>query len=405
MFHQASFVIIYLSECLWYNTRSVISVEGRLDIVEKKRILFFIYQMGGGGAARTLLNILNNIDQTRFDPVLVTLNYKGSYEEYIKDDVKFIKLGTRRLRSAILPLAKVIRQEKADLVFSTIPNYNIVAILGTLLSFTSAKNVVREAAYLGGSIKENVKLRLAGLLYMRAGRVIALSKGVKENIADRYKVDPQKIDIIYNPVDVDGIQQMMRVDDISETHKAVFEQSQKVVITAGRLVRDKDQQTLIRAFAEVCRRMDNSHLVILGEGELEAELKRLAHELGIQEQVHFPGFQRNPYVYFKHADLFVLSSTREGFGHVLAEALATGTPVVSTKAEPGAGEVLAHGEFGQMCEPSDEAELAEKIFHMLTLSGEERDAVIEKGIARANEFHVDEIVGQYEKMFMKTLEK
>ncbi|WP_026366228.1 glycosyltransferase [Salinicoccus albus] len=373
--------------------------------MEKKRILFFIYQMGAGGAARTMLNILNNIDRTRFDPVLVTLNYNGSYEDDLKDDVTFIKLDTKRLRSAILPLAKVIRREEADLVFSTIPNYNIVAILGTLLSFTPAETVVREAAYLGGSLKENVKLRLAGLLYKRAARVIALSKGVKENIVNRYKVRPGKIDIIYNPVDVAGIQRMMERDDIKGSHSALFAPDRRVVITAGRLVHDKDHQTLIRAFAKVIRQMPDSHLVILGEGELESDLKRLAKDLGIQTHVHFPGFQRNPYVFFKHADLFVLSSIREGFGHVLAEALAAGTPVVSTMARPGAAEVLADGEYGRICEHSDESGLAEAICHMLELDADAREAVIEKGKARANEFHVDTIVGQYEKMFMETLDK
>ncbi|GAB3058551.1 glycosyltransferase [Virgibacillus ainsalahensis] len=372
--------------------------------MEKKRILFFIYQMGAGGAARTLLNILNNLDRTKFTPILVTLNYNGNYEEYLNTDVTFIKLDTKRLRSAIFPLAKVIRKEKADIVFSTIPNYNTIAILGNLLSFTPAKNVVREAAYLGGSKKEDLKLRLFGLLYKRASKVVALSKGVKENIVNRYKVKPDKIKVIYNPVDVEGIQRLMENETIAQEHKAIFETDEKVVITAGRLVSDKDHETLINAFAKV-KQKRNTQLVILGEGELEADLKRQAKELNIEDNVHFLGFQRNPYVYFKHADLFVLSSKREGFGHVLAEALATGTPVISTRARPGAEEVLGAGEFGEMCETGNAAELAEKMDHMLDMSEEEQDKVIAKGISRANEFHVNTIVKQYEEMFIQTFDQ
>src|SRR5699024_2401897 len=97
-------------------------------------------------------------------------------------DIKLVKLNTKRLRSAIFPLAKVIRREQADIVFSTIPNYNTIAILARLFSFTKAKNIVREAAYLGGSLKENVKLFAYGRLYRFASKVIALSNGVKENI-------------------------------------------------------------------------------------------------------------------------------------------------------------------------------------------------------------------------------
>ena len=361
--------------------------------------------MGGGGAARTLLNIINNIDRTKFTPVLVTLNYDGSYEKSINDDVKFIKLDIKRLRSAILPLSKVIRKERADLVFSTIPNYNIIALLATMLSLTSAKNVVREAAYLGGSVKENIKLRFAGLLYRRASKVIALSKGVKKNIINTYKVNSDKIDIIYNPVDIESIREMMAKDEVTEAHKAIFERSDKTIITAGRLHPDKDQKTLLKAFKKVKENHGNSALFILGEGALETDLKKLAIDLNIEDAVHFAGFQHNPYTYFKYADLFVLSSVREGFGHVLTEAMATGTPVVSTKAHPGADEVLASGEFGHMCEPSDEKALAAGINHIFTLSDGERAGIIEKGLKRAEEFHVNKIIRQYEQMFTEVLDK
>lgn len=377
----------------------------RLDIVKKKRIMFFIYQMGGGGAARTLLNIINNIDRTKFTPVLVTLNYDGSYEKYINEDVKFIKLKTKRLRSAILPLSKVIRQQQVELVFSTIPNYNIIALLATMLSFTSAENVVREAAYLGGSAKENLKLRFAGQLYRRAKKVIALSKGVKKNIINRYKVNSDKIDIIYNPVDIEGIREMMAKDEVSDVHKAIFESSVRTIITAGRLHPDKDQKTLLKAFKKVRENHMDSHLFILGEGGLEADLKHMAVDLDIEDSVHFAGFQHNPYAYFKYADTFVLSSVREGFGHVLTEALAAGIPVVSTKARPGAEEVLAQGEYGYMCEPSDAAALAAGINHIFELSDSEREDIIEKGLERAEEFHVNKITRQYEQMFTEVLEK
>ena len=372
--------------------------------MEKKRILFFIYQLGSGGAARTLLNILNNMDKTKFTPVLVTLNYNGNYEQYLDPDIKFIKLKTKRLRSAILPLAKVIREERADIVFSTIPNYNTIAILGNLLSFTGVKNIVREAAYLGGTTTSNLKLRIYGLLYKFSSKVIALSNGVKENIIHRYKVKPEKIEVIYNPVDIDRINHNINEGKIAEKHQAIFNGEGKVLITAGRLVNDKDQQTLIRAFAEVSRRI-NVKLVILGEGELEMELKSLAEELQVAERVFFVGFQQNPYIYFAKADVFVLSSKREGFGHVLAEALATGTPVVSTSAQPGAQEVLNYGEFGLMCGVGDVQGMAEKIYETLTWNELQLNDAIRKGFERVNTFHAKKIVKQYEEIFNQTIDQ
>lgn len=150
--------------------------------MEKKKVLFFIYQMGAGGAARTLLNIINNIDRLKFEPILVTLDFNGNYEDKVKSDITFIKLNTKRLRKAIIPLAKVIREEKVDLVFSTIPNYNTIAILANFLSFTRAKNIVREADNLGGNTITNLKLIGYGWLYKLSSQVIALSEGVKENL-------------------------------------------------------------------------------------------------------------------------------------------------------------------------------------------------------------------------------
>ncbi|WP_369797393.1 glycosyltransferase [Paucisalibacillus sp. EB02] len=374
----------------------------RLLIMEKKKVLFFIYQMGAGGAARTILNIVNHMDRGNFEPILVTLNYNGSYESYLNKDIKFIKLQTTRLRSAILPLAKLIRKEKVDLVFSTIPNYNIVAILARLLSFSRAKNVVREAAYLGGTTSSDMKLRLVGLLYKFSSRVISLSKGVKENIIKRYKVASEKITVIYNPVDIEVITKNITDGQINEKHQKIFDGQSKVIITAGRLVNDKDHKTLINAFSKVQEKM-NVKLVILGEGELEEQLIQQVKGLNIEDSVFFLGFMENPYIYFSKADLFVLSSLREGFGHVLAEALATGVPIVSTDCKPGAVEVLNYGEYGKLCEIGNAKDMAEKIYDVLNLSERERFIMIDNGLSRASEFAAEEIVKQYEDVFRQTL--
>src|SRR5699024_1234032 len=145
--------------------------------------------MGGGGAARTMLNIINHLDRAKFAPMLVTLDFDYTYEQYVREDVQFIKLPVKRLRQGIVPLSKLIRDEKPDILFSTVPNYNTIAILAKLLSRTKTKLIVREAAYLGGTMRENIKLKMYGLLYRLSDRVIALSEGVKHNLTSRYHVN------------------------------------------------------------------------------------------------------------------------------------------------------------------------------------------------------------------------
>lgn len=358
--------------------------------------------MGAGGAARTMLNIINNLDRNIFTPILVTLNYDGNYEEHVKSDVRFIKLETKRLRSAILPLAKVIRNERIDMVFSTIPNYNTISILGNMLSFTHAKNIVREADNLGGNFKTNVKLIGYGMLYKLTSQVISLSEGVKDNLVKRYKLKPESIKVIYNPVDLENIRNNMENGIMVEEHTKLFTGDEPVIITAGRLVKQKDHHTLINAFAKVNEKI-KSKLIILGEGELENELKQQAKKLNLEEKIHFLGFQKNPYIYFKHADLFVLSSIHEGFGHVIAEALATGTPVVSTNCKSGPEEVLQSGKYGMLCEVGHSEQMANQIYQILTLTKEEKNHLVEKGIKRAEDFDAKKIVKQYEQTFLETL--
>lgn len=367
------------------------------------KVVFFIYRMGSGGAARTFLNIINNLDRQKFSPLLVTLDYEADYESYLKEDIRFIKLDTKRLRSAIFPLAKLIRKEKADIVFSTIPNYNTIAILARLFSFTKAKNVVREAAYLGGDPKTDAKLKLYGMLYGFSSRVIALSEGVKANIVKRYNVKDRNINVIYNPIDIEGIEAAAeRAEPIAE-EAGLFTDDTKTIVTAGRLVDDKDHVTLLEAFAKVKENV-SSRLIIMGEGELEQTLKQKASSLGVADSVHFIGFQKNPYFFLKKSDVFVLSSKREGFGHVLGEALAVGTPIVSTDCKPGAQEVLDNGKYGSMCSVGDAKEMADKIVDILTIDQTSREQIVQSGYERAQQFAAEKIVKQYEAVFENVLE-
>lgn len=372
--------------------------------MKKHKVLFFIYRLGGGGAARTILNIVNHLDRKKFEPILVTLNFTSDYESEVKDDITFVKLNTSRLRFAIVPLIKLIRKEKPDLIFSTVSTYNLIAILSTLLSFTKTKIIVREAALLGGNRKTDLMLRLYGLFYRFAHKIVALSEGVKENIIQRYNVNREKIIVIYNPVDLRHIEQKMNCeDDLRNDMQILFDSNKRIIISAGRFVKEKDQKTLIQAFAKI-QKETNSKLVILGEGELEIELYEIAKKNGIQDHVHFIGFQQNPYVYFKKADLFVLTSLTEGFGHVLVEAMVTGTPIVSTRSKPGAEEVLNNGEYGILCNIGDVDDIANKIKVTLTLPKDLRDEMIKKGYERATNFDVNKIIKQYEALFLEIID-
>src|SRR5699024_2398270 len=176
----------------------------------------------------------------------------------------------------------------------------------------------------------------------------------------------------------------------------------KAIITAGRLVAEKDHATLLRSFAKIDKQL-NAHLIILGEGELETQLKQLAKTLGISERITFLGFKQNPYAYIKRADVFAVTSTTEGFGHVLVEALALGVPVVSTRCNPGAKEILGEATYGMLADVGDVEAMTDNLERALTLTNSEREEIIKKGKERASQFAVERIVEQYEQTFKHVL--
>src|SRR5699024_7777030 len=226
--------------------------------------------------------------------------------------------------------------------------------------------------------RENIKLKMYGLLYRLSDRVIALSEGVKHNLTSRYHVNNDKIDVIYNPIDLthiknEGLQNIEEQD--------LFERPHKTIITAGRLVAEKDHATLLRSFAKVDKQL-NAHLIILGEGELETQLKQLAEKLDVSERVSFLGFKQNPYAYIKQSDVFALTSTTEGFGHVLVEALALGVPVVSTRCNPGAEEILGEEVYGMLADVGDVEMMKANLERALILTDDERETIINKGKER-----------------------
>jgi glycosyltransferase involved in cell wall biosynthesis len=359
--------------------------------------------MGGGGAARTLLNIINNLDRSKFKPILVTLDFEGSYEEELENDVLHLKLDTRRLSRSVFKLSKIIRKYNVDIVFSTIPRVNTIAIIANVLSGKRAKNVVREADNLGGTFVENLKLKLFGVVYKFSDQIVSLSEGVKENLIKKYNIKSKDIKVIYNPLDLNRIDINAR-EEVPLQFKPLFEKKEPVLINAGRLVKQKDQETLLKAFALVNKEI-KSQLIILGDGPLKEDLVNLGRDLGLHERLTFAGFQLNPYTFIRNADLFILSSRHEGFSHVIAEALATETPVVATDCKSGPSEVLDKGKFGYLSQVGDEKGLARQMIKVLRLTDKERRVVVDQGRCRAEDFEAKKIVKKYEEVFLSLTKK
>jgi glycosyltransferase involved in cell wall biosynthesis len=184
-----------------------------------------------------------------------------------------------------------------------------------------------------------------------------VSGGAADDLATTSGIPRDQIEVIYNPVITPGLlEQAGRAVD----HPWFAEGQQPVVLGVGRLTPQKDFPNLIRAFAEV-RRRRAARLVILGEGPDRPALAALIAELGLEADADLAGFRENAAAYMARAAVFVLSSAWEGLPTVLIEALATGTPVISTDCKSGPREILQEGRLGALVPVRNPAALANAI--------------------------------------------
>lgn len=200
------------------------------------------------------------------------------------------------------------------------------------------------------------RLRVLGMraAYPAADAVVCVSSGVAEDLARYVDIPGEKLNVIYNPAIAP---RQLRAVSSSPLHPWLVQGQPPVILGVGRLTRQKDFPTLIRAFALIAAQRE-CRLMILGEGQDRQDLELLSVDLGLRGRIEFPGFVEDAMGYMDRAALFVLSSAWEGFGMVLVEAMACGTPVVSTDCPSGPSEILLDGELGPLVPVADPQALA-----------------------------------------------
>jgi glycosyltransferase involved in cell wall biosynthesis len=282
-------------------------------------------------------------------------------------------------------LARYLRRERPRALIACADGANVVALWAKRLAggptrvLISTHTNLSENARRASQARGRLMPHFARRFYHWADDLIAVSEGVAADLAETARLDRQRIRVIYNPVDTSSI-----IERAKEplAHPWFGAAEAPVILSAGRLTRQKDFPTLLRAFA-VVRERRGARLMILGEGEDRAALEALALELGCAADVSLPGFVTNPYPFLAAARLFVLSSAWEGFGNVLIEALALGTPVVATDCPFGPREILEGGRLGRLVPVGDVEALADAMAASLAAP-----PPAEAGIRRAHDFHL-----------------
>lgn len=330
-------------------------------------ISIFLRCLYGGGAERILLNLARCFAQKGLKVDMVLAKAEGSLLKQLPPDIRLIDLEAKSKLSILPKLVKYLRQEKPYSMLAALHYPCEIALLAKRIAGVSTRVVVSERNHLSLEAKRipQLSVRLtplaARLLYPWADGIVAISQGVADDLANVTQISRERIDLIYNPI---LTPEVLTKAKQTVNHPWFQPGEPPVIIAVGRLYPQKDYPTLLRAFAQV-RQVRRSRLVILGEGPEKDNINNLICELGLQKDVAMLGFVDNPHAYMAKATVFVLSSAWEGFGNVVAEALAVGTPVVSANCDSGPAEILANGKYGDLTPVGEPKAMAEAILKVL----------------------------------------
>lgn len=335
------------------------------------RLALFLPSLAGGGAERIMLNLAAGFTGRNYRVDLVLVKAIGEYMDRVPAGVRLVNLEASRPLTAVPALVRYLSGERPHALLATITNANLAALWALQLSgIPTCRCVVREASTLSVELAHSSALNrllvppLMRCTFAGAAAIVAPSRGVADDLAQITGIRRDSIKVIYNPVVSATL--LARSRQLAD-HHWLTEEGVSIIIGIGRLTRQKDFPTLLRAFATV-RHQRRARLIILGEGEDRPALAALARELGIADDFDLPGFIANPYAFLSRAALFVLSSRWEGLPGVLIEALACGVKVVATDCPSGAREILDDGTYGELVPVGDDGAMAAAMLR--ALSGE-----------------------------------
>lgn len=309
------------------------------------KILFVVPSLYGGGAERVIINLSNCLSENNEIFLHSEFSNKGNkYTDLLSRKVKRVdcpKLSLWSIRKAIIGV-------EPDIVLSTLPvadirlgfaSFLIPSSLRKQIAFIKRDATILQPKPIHTGVKNKIIHGLSLYVYKLFDFFIANSNDTKLSIIQNAGICDEKIQVIGNPV--------YEQESLSKTDSncQVIEVPQKYVLAVGRLVVQKRFNLLIEAFNRLKDSIEED-LVILGEGPLEKDLREQVKQLGLTKRVHFLGFKSNLKPYYLNASCYVMSSSIEGFGNVVVEAMSCGTPVICAKCKGGPLDIIENGKYG-----------------------------------------------------------
>lgn len=331
--------------------------------MKSKRATIFLPSLAGGGAERNMVNVATLLTDRGVFVDMLLVQAVGPLLPLVPDGVRVIDLAASRTVASLPALLAYLKDERPDVLLSTL-NASVTALAAKRFFAKDMRVVANYQSTFSEEMTRSPRTQRAMTKALRrllpaADAVVAASRGAAEDLCACVPGIRDKTQKIWNCIDMPK-----NVSRAPVRHPWFQGPGPPIVLSVARLDAGKDHQTLLRAFSEVRKRRP-ARLVVLGEGPLRASLESLARRLGIDDSVDFPGFRTNPYGYMSRAQVFALASTFEGLPLVVIEALASGTPVVSTDCPHGTAEILEDGKWGRLVQVGDWQSMAKAILAVI----------------------------------------
>ena len=335
-------------------------------------IVILITDFAGGGVSRMMVNLALGLTHIGIKVTFITSKRCRSHP-YLKDLDASLKVyavaqddkyrNIRLCEKGMLEIVELIQQSGAQHVLTSMELDHELSTNIRDRYLSDIKCVMRCGVNYRGRIKgrnfvAGIKHKiLVRAIFRKADQVLAVSQGVADALMTTCKVPADKIAVVPNPTLVPDV---FEKAEVNNTHPW-FSESEPVIVSVGRISRQKNFPLLIQAFASLAQK-SNAKLIIVGGGKKRERLVQLVARLGLQDRVDLVGFTENPYNFLQHAAFSVLASRWEGSPNALIESLSLGVPVVATDCPSGPAEIIQHGENGFLVPVGAKEQLAD---HML----------------------------------------
>lgn len=365
-----------------------------------KKILFYTSGVGLGGVEKVILEVLKNIDKTKFD-VKLGLQYENEnfFESEIPREVNYKYMLSQNIIDKSL-----YYREKKDIIFykilySFMLKYEKYIIKKNYLKFSKDREIVidfksgdflklinlsknkQKICWLHGEItklnryKER-KNRLEKNL-KKCNKIICICNEMKKNVIQELPQIEEKIEVIYNPFNINKIREdSQNVYDLTESEKKLLENKYIIMVSRFELEM-KDFFTLFKAYKKVLEKDKILKLYLLGDGPDRKVIEKKIKELKLEDKVLILGMKKNPYPWIRNSEILVHSSKHEGLPTVLIEALILNKLIVATNCPTGPKEILKNGEYGSLVEIGNFQKMSEEIIELLDLRSQKRKKYLE----------------------------